>query len=224
LDKTKTIENLFIYIDIYSSLIPILLFFVFFKRTKSSIGIKLIALYCLINFSINFFLLFDNITILYELFTVIEFIFFSTFLYINLSRSLRQLVLVSAIAISGFFLIYSIKASPPLIDSVPIGIEFIFILMVSFYFLYEQMNDSTIFFIYNKYSFWIVLGMVIYLAGTFFIFIFANQLSLKELHKYWFITNIFSILKWMFFSIAIIIFSRSSYSESSNRRQEYYLS
>ena len=67
------------------------------------------------------------------------------------------------------------------------------------------MNDTTNLFIYSKYQFWIILGMMIYLAGSFFIYIFANQLAPKDVAKYWFFTNIFYIIKNIFFSIAIIL-------------------
>ncbi|MGV3530503.1 MAG: hypothetical protein ACO1OO_16485 [Flavisolibacter sp.] len=47
------------------------------------------------------------------------------------------------------------------------------------------------------------------MAGSFFIYIFSNQLLSEgksdEVAKYWVFTNIFSILKNIFFVIAIIL-------------------
>ena len=85
----------------------------------------------------------------------------------------------------------------------PIGFETILILIFSFYYLYEQMNDNQNLFIYSNYSFWVILGFMIYLAGSFFIYIFANQT--QEAIKYWYFTNIFSILKDLFFIIALLL-------------------
>lgn len=67
------------------------------------------------------------------------------------------------------------------------------------------MKDTETLFVYSRYPFWIVLGMMLYLAGSFFIYIYASQLPPKELGKYWVFTNIFSILKNIFFTIAIIL-------------------
>jgi hypothetical protein len=94
--------------------------------------------------------------------------------------------------------------------SVPIGVETIFILTFSFYYLYEQMNDTTTLFIYNKPPFWIILGIVLYLAGSFFIYLFASYLTADELKKFWVITNLFSILKNILFCIAIYINAKPS--------------
>lgn len=67
------------------------------------------------------------------------------------------------------------------------------------------MQDTTNLFIYSRYSFWIVLGIMLYLAGSFFIYIYSSQLPTKEIAKYWIFTNIFSILKNVFFAIAIFV-------------------
>ncbi|MDQ6609800.1 MAG: hypothetical protein M3Y85_08270 [Bacteroidota bacterium] len=95
-------------------------------------------------------------------------------------------------------------------DSIQIGIETIIILSASFFYLYEQMNNTTTLFIYTKPAFWILLGIVLYLSGSFFVYIFANYLTPKELREYWIITNFFSILKNVFFCIAIYINAKPS--------------
>ncbi|MGZ4036474.1 MAG: hypothetical protein ACXVPQ_01525 [Bacteroidia bacterium] len=107
------------------------------------------------------------------------------------------------------------------IDSVPIGIETILILIFSFYYFYEQMQDTTNLFIYTRYPFWIVLGMVLYLSGSFFIYIYSSQLSQEEIRKYWIFTNIFSILKNIFFAIAIVVNASHSIQKSSKKYNLY---
>lgn len=164
----------------------------------------------ILNFGVNIFsnLYRTELTLLYALFTPLEYLAFSYFLYLNIREKLfRKLIIFSNLFFITFLLLFYFVLSPPemKIDSIPIGIETILILVFSFYYLYEQANDTNNLFIYNKYSFWIVLGFIIYLSGSFFIYIFTNQLSYKEIHKYWFLTNIFSILKNVFFTIAIII-------------------
>jgi hypothetical protein len=102
------------------------------------------------------------------------------------------------------------------IDSIPIGVEAICILIFAFYYLYEQMKDVSTLFIYGRYHFWIVLGMMIYLAGSFFIYIYASQLPEKLVAQYWIFTNIFSIIKNIFFTIAIFV--NGSQSTKKNKR------
>jgi len=89
--------------------------------------------------------------------------------------------------------------------TIVIGVETILILIFAFYCLYEQTNDTSTLFIYTRSAFWIILGIVLYLAGSFFIYIFSSNLSEDERNKLWVITNGFSILKNIFFCIAIYI-------------------
>jgi uncharacterized membrane protein YedE/YeeE len=65
------------------------------------------------------------------------------------------------------------------------------------------MNNTDNLFIYNKYEFWVIIGFLIYLAGSFFIYIYANQLDPKFIYNYWFLTNIFYIIKNVLFAIGI---------------------
>lgn len=142
--------------------------------------------------------------------TVVESIAFISFLYLQIKnkRLKRALLTIGSIVVLFDvifpFLQYEIK----LIDSIQIGIETIVVLVFSFYYLYEKANDTTTLYIYSSYTFWIVIGMVIYLSGSFFIYLFADSLSMEEVSKYWFVTNILSILKNIFFTIGIVVNSK----------------
>jgi hypothetical protein len=158
----------------------------------------------------------SRIPLLYDFFTLIEFLLFGSFLHLQLrSNTAKKLLRILSILFTvcyvaftiytkSFANISSIPLNAVVIDSIPIGVETIILLPFAFYFLYERTNDTTTLFIYNTYQFWIVLGIVLYLAGSFFIYIFTNYLSPKEVYKYWVITNIFSILRSCFFVLAII--------------------
>jgi len=128
------------------------------------------------------------------------------------NKKAKFLSIILALAFAIFFFIYSFLAKAALgFDSIPTGVESIIILSFCFYYLYERMNDTTTLFIYNTYQFWIILGIALYLAGSFFIYIFASYLRNDGfLDKYWFITNIFSIVKTIFFCISIFIHARPS--------------
>ena len=147
---------------------------------------------------------------LYKLYTIVEAIAFISFLYFQLvNKRIKRIAIFAAV----FFILQSIFISFVLsgfhlIDSIQIGVETIIVLIFSFYYLYERMNDTTTLYVYSTFSFWIVIGMVLYLAGSFFIYIFADSLPQAEVEKYWFVTNILSILKNIFFTIGIIVNSK----------------
>jgi Co/Zn/Cd efflux system component len=122
------------------------------------------------------------------------------------------LILALSIAFIGFqsFYFVRIKTLNP-IDAIPIGVESILILVFSFYFFFEQLKRVTTP-IYENYFFWMVIGLIFYLAGSFFIYILSSTITNKELRNYWFLTYIFDIVKNIFFVFATIIFLRQSNS------------
>jgi len=83
------------------------------------------------------------------------------------------------------------------------------------------MKDPENLFVYSRFSFWVVLGMMLYLAGSFFIYIYASRLDASEVGKYWIFTNIFSILKNIFFTIAILL--NANEKTNNNNKPSYKL-
>ena len=208
---------IFAYIDTFFSLLPILFFILYWKQAKPERGSWLIVIYSFFFFCINILISnWNKIPLLYDSNTLVEFLLFSAFLYAQFRKPVSKTVIaVTALIYSVFYLLFlfyarnveatnAIPMDTAIIDSIPIGVETIIILSFSFYYLYERMKDTSTLFIYNTYQFWVVVGMVLYLAGSFFIYIFSNYLSGAEVKKYWVITNFFSILRSVFFAIAII--------------------
>jgi hypothetical protein len=208
-------------IDIYLELLPLLIFLIYLRQSRSETGILLIAAYSTIIFLINFVMLhWSKIPLLYDSFTLIECLFFCAFLHSQLKNKNSKKILRLSCAVFTVcyiaFTIYtksatdtsSIPTNQVVMDSIPIGVETILLLSFSFYFLYERTKDTTTLFIYNTYQFWVILGIVLYLAGSFFIYIFCNYLSPSEVRKYWVVTNCFSILRSLFFVLAIIYNSK----------------
>lgn len=113
-------------------------------------------------------------------------------------------MIAASIAFTVFLVFYYFNAKYRSVDSVPIGIQTILILIYAFYYFFEQMNNTSNLFIYSRYPFWIITGIMIYLAGSFFIYIFANQIDKKFLLNYWFLTNIFYSLKNLLFALGIL--------------------
>ncbi len=143
-------------------------------------------------------------------FTFIEFIFLSAFIWLNLeNKKAKFFLLCFSFAFTAFLIYFNVTSHFTRIDSIPIGIESLIIISFSFYFLYERVKSPSLTFIYNDYRFWIIIGMIIYLAGSFFIYIYGEQLEVAAWKKFRYLTLVFYIIRALFFSIAIIVFAKS---------------
>ena len=67
--------------------------------------------------------------------------------------------------------------------------------------------------IYNNHCFWISVGLLLYLGGSFFINILANSFSNEEFTNYWYLNYIADTIKTVFFAIAFIFLSKKSDSK-----------
>ncbi len=215
LAKTNIIENLFPYIAVYSSFLPIALFALNWKKCKDSRPLWVIILYAffvdfLINYAVDFVPHSPVKRTLYASYTFFEFLAFAYFLFLHIKKKqFRDLITFASLGFLIFIVAYNLIVKYKFIDSIPIGVETILIMIFAFYYLYEELKDSSTLFIYSKPVFWIIFGIVIYLAGNFFIYIFAESLKRHEVQQYWYITNIFTIIKNIFFSIAILLHTKS---------------
>ena len=218
---TKTIESLFYWNLFITDILFILLFFIYFKRSKTFRPIWLIFIYTFINLTINSIVEFfpfinkKGMYLLYSSFTFIEFALFTGFIILFIKNAFYKKIMIAlSILFSIFLPFYYSNAIQGSIDSVPIGIETLFILLFDFYYFYEQMNDMDNHYIYYRYHFWIIIGMMLYLAGSFFIYIFANHVDIETQNQFWFLTYFFYVVKNIFFIIGIINYSKRLKSQS----------
>ena len=56
--------------------------------------------------------------------------------------------------------------------------------------------------------FWIVIGIMIYLGGSFFFNILANHLNNEQIIDYWYWSYIADIIKNILFAIGLFVFTR----------------
>ena len=196
-----------------SEILVIIIFLVFIKHLLKERGLVFILIYTVIDLILNYY--YRNINnklywYLWAAFTLIEYSVFTYFLWTNIkSKTFRSVILLASGCFLIFTVIYNIKTNFQSIDSIPIGIETILIFVYSFYYLYEQMNDTSTLFVYSKYQFWVVIGFLIYLAGSFFIFIFSSKwTSVDFFAKYWYITNGFYAVMNVMFTIAFFMRSK----------------
>lgn len=186
----------------------------------------MIGLYGIIIFSVLFAYIyhFINATFLYfTVFTFFEYFFFTAILWLNISnKTLRLVILIFSVLFVSFQVISyvitldsQVYNSNAYLDSLPIGVETILIFIYISFFFYESFKITTEEHIYARPCFWITIGMLIYLGGTFFFNILLNHIDQSQVDKYWFLTYIADIIKNLFFCVALIIYVRIPYKEKS---------
>jgi len=209
--KFSPIEHLLINIASYSGIIPISLFF-FQKRKKTGLFFILIYLIASILTDILFYPIILHITknefLAYRIFTIIEYLLISSYLhYIIKSISFKKLILILSIGFIIFSIFDLINSKSNSFDSSPTGVACILILFYSIFYLFEKINKPDSLFLYSTPDFWIVVALIIFFSGTFFIYIFSqtnyNDPTFKS--TFTLINASFSLLKNLMFSIAFLI-------------------
>ncbi|MBN8676302.1 MAG: hypothetical protein J0L56_19400 [Chitinophagales bacterium] len=123
------------------------------------------------------------------------------------SKRLKKIIIYVSILFFLFQLFYFFSFKLRKLDTIPIGVEtiIIFIFLVSFFYReitaikkYPQIS----------YTFWVAIGIIIYLGGTFFFNILANHLDPSEIIDYWYLSYLADIIKNIFFSIGLLIYAR----------------
>lgn len=213
-------------LSVYSAILPILAFLLFFKKVRGR-HLWVIFFYCLYSLTNDFFLLYRNArglniqTQLY-IFTVIEYAVFAFFLRSVLEHKTLRKVLVLLSTPFVVFCFYQIYAQTiNVFDSLQTSIGAIVLIAFCIAYLFEQVNKPQLSFIYSKPQFWMVVAILIFLAGTFFLFVFTAALPQAESDKYWVINHISNVLKNILFLIAILIYVKTPNSPQVLKTDEY---
>ncbi|HTI91024.1 MAG TPA: hypothetical protein VL727_10575 [Puia sp.] len=197
-------------ISVLSGVLPMIFYVCFLKRNKQG-GFWVIFLYCAISF------LTDNvhhelrdrsyIFYLNSSFTICEFGLFTLFIYLSLKN--KPFKFFTLIGVALFLIIATINllngSGGTIFDSLSASAESILLIIFSIFFLYEQLTDPTVMYVYYLKNFWIVLAILLYFASTLFLFIYAATLTKQEYNNYWSINNFFNILKNILFSVAFLM-------------------
>lgn len=199
-------------LSIYSGILPVFFFFLYLSRNKKE-GLWVIFLYVVVSFLTDFsFLIFRPRTnsslsfFFFSLFTVLEYSFFTAFIYINFKKKLFKKVLLVLTFLFYIFCTLSFFTSKGYsFDSFPASIESILIIVFCILFFYEQINSPDISFIYATKKFWIVTAFLIYLSGTLFLFVYTSNISESEQDLYWPINYVFNILKNIIITLAFFL-------------------
>jgi hypothetical protein len=112
-----------------------------------------------------------------------------------------------------FQIFFYFTAHYHVLDSIPIGIETILIILYIFCLFYEQFQRPDVVSLYYNYWFWFILGILFYLSSTFFFNILANT-EKKTAEEYWFLTYIIETIKNIFFAVGMVAFAKQTSDKS----------
>jgi hypothetical protein len=99
------------------------------------------------------------------------------------------------------------------LDSVPIGIESILLMTYIVFYFFNEFKTITTENVYDRPTFWLAIGVFIYIGVTFFFNILANSLIKEDFSKYYYYSYFGDIFKNLFFAIGIIFFSKTGTNE-----------
>lgn len=201
----KLLEN----ISVFSHLLPLLVFFLFLKRNKL-IRVKVLLFYIVISFiNDNLLLIFnssryDRLTyVILSTYTIFEYSIFTYFLYSIIDNKIfKSIVAACTLGFFLFALITFFFSKQNDFDSLSASIESILIIAFCIFYLFDQLNKPQVMFIYQDPNFWFVVGFMVYLAGTLFLFIEANDLAKPIRDNFWKILLFANITKNILFAIA----------------------
>ena len=204
----------------YSYLILPLAFLLFRYTFKDRIPVT-IALYGLFVFA--FLLIYDELPkgeitkYAQSTYTFLEYAFFSYIFWYNLrNKSIKKLILILSVMFIIFQIAFVTSTTHRRLDSIPIGIETILLFIYIFYFFYDFSKYIKDTFIYNHYTFWIAVGILIYLGGSFFFFILVNELDKKQRDDFGTLTYIAEIIKNLLFAFSIFMYKKHPVNKIHN--------
>lgn len=171
-----------------------------------------ILFYCICSFGNDSKLIYDFLhhhssNLFFYIFTIVEYSLFAAFIYTILHKVyLKRALLICSPLFIGFCLFNIFFQPNAQFDSLQASIGSLILLIFCILYLFEQISKPEPVFIYASYTFWVVAGILIYLAATFFLYGFAASLPAKVVRQYWIINSLGNILKNIFFATAFIIY------------------
>ncbi len=226
MEKSKIIENLFYYIVDFSYLILPIGFLFLKNRKKEKLPVSLL-IYGIVCFS---FLLFyeyykhdlSRTTKHYfkTSYTLFEYGIFAFIFWVTIrNKNLKKFIVLSSAGFFVFQVVYALTSKIQRLDSVPIGIETILVLIYIFLFFYEFSKNLNTLYVYNHYGFWIAVGILIYLGGSFFFYLSINQLSVEEINTFGDLTYLAEVIKNILFALALYMYVRH-HNEPTEKKPE----
>lgn len=131
--------------------------------------------------------------------------------------------MIIATILTGLYLLYDLFVNANnYFDSIPSGITSLIFFIYCIFYFYERMSDTTSLFLYASPIFWIVVALIIYFAGTFFPFIYAQSHMMEDrfVYEYDLIHGTLYIIKNIIFGFAMLMKDQSVKSSYSVNRKK----
>lgn len=144
---------------------------------------------------------------------LVEFSLFSFFFFKVIESRIFKRGILIVFPLMSAYLIYSlITSSNQSFGSVPSGLIATLFFIYCIFYLFEKVKDPASLFVYASPDFWVVVAIIIYSAGTFFLFISAqNNINNPAFeHEYKLIHSPLYIIRNILFCIAILIKSKTT--------------
>jgi hypothetical protein len=98
--------------------------------------------------------------------------------YLILKTEIAKKVLIAlAILFIGVSIFDLTQTKAESFDSLPAVLECLILIAYSIFYFYEQLTDTMSLFLYTTSTFWLVVGIILFFSGSFFIFIYAQNNS-----------------------------------------------
>lgn len=175
-----------------------------------------ILFYIILSFSSDLLLVYDITTLPYvnlqlTIFVILETSIFIFYLILVANNKRLKHILTLILIFFILFCLLSVQwLESDKYYSTIASLETIIVIISCIIVFYEQITHPQTLFIYSTSSFWIIVSMLFYLSGTFFLSLVLPQLSEEETDRFWQLNLGFNILKNILFSIAFSIKKSSS--------------
>jgi hypothetical protein len=209
-------------LHLVSDFLPIIVFLIFLQRNRQK-QLWVIFIYSCCSAATDVITRYGHLGetrdfYLYSIFSILEYSFFLIFFNYNFQSPLFKKILFAGTVI--FFLVAAYNLffdSTHRFDTLSASVDSILIICYSIFYFYEQLKTPEPTFIYSTKTFWVVIAILLYMAGTFIFFIATAYMTAKETYTYWPIASIANILKNLLLSVAFIlkIQSKDKYIQST---------
>lgn len=173
-------------LSIFSPLLPIVFFLIHKERNKEKrLWVVFINCWLAFLFDISYKPLkelkqtfeFD----VFSFYTFAEYTLIAVFFYLTLkTASFKKAVIVCSVLfyiVSPLNIIYYRNLN---FDSLTFSTEAVFVVVFCIMYFYEQINDTNVTFVYGTKSFWIIIGLLLYITVGLFPYITKPFLNHKE--------------------------------------------
>lgn len=198
----------FYYINAYFYLILPLSFFIFKAKKGDPLVLAIYGVFCFLMLCSYYSLPNHLINLYFFVYTFSEYIFFTLLIFLNIKGVIiKRIIVALSFLFFGFQILSYLEFKGLRLDNVSIGVETILLFIYVMMMFYESFKISKVTYIYNNHFFWIAIGILIYLGGTFFFNILVNHITREQVIQYLQLTYIAEMIKTLLFVVAIVMYS-----------------